>query len=262
MSQAPLKIVIGTNNRHKFREINQILHGLPDIELVGLSAFTGLPEIVENGTTFEANAEKKALEFAKLIALYGRVGYASQSTATDDDETDFEALSARRHAASSGRRKPVSVTPQSSPNIDPARRLDLLVLADDSGLEVDALNGAPGVHSARYAGKHGDDKGNNELLLINMKGVPPEKRQARFVCAMSVASPEGVICTVRGTVEGSIQYKGTGSAGFGYDPLFFYPPENKSFGELEAETKNKISHRHNALHKIRAELEKLLKTRQ
>ncbi|MHC4842103.1 MAG: non-canonical purine NTP pyrophosphatase [Planctomycetota bacterium] len=261
MSQAPLKIVVGTNNRHKFREINQIFHGLPNIELVGLSAFTGLPEIVEDGDTFEANAEKKALEFAKLIALYGRVGFASQSTAMDDDDTDFEALSARRHAAASGRQKPVSVTPNSSPKIEVPRPMDLLVLADDSGLEVDALNGEPGIHSARYAGRQGDDKGNNELLLSNLKGVPPEKRQARFVCAMAVASPDKVLVTVRGTVEGSIQYNETGSGGFGYDPLFYYPPENKSFGEIEAEKKNQISHRHNALVKIRAELEKLLANR-
>ncbi|MDC1142004.1 non-canonical purine NTP pyrophosphatase [Planctomycetota bacterium] len=261
MSQTPLKIIVGTNNRHKFREINQIFHGLPNIDLVGLSAFTGLPEVVEDGSTFEANAEKKALEIAKLIALYGRVGYASQSTAMDDGETDFQAISAKRHAAASGRQKPVSVTPNSSPKIKVPKRLDLLVLADDSGLEVDALNGAPGVRSARYAGRHGDDKGNNALLLSNMKGVPPEKRQARFVCAMSVASPEGVLFTVRGTVEGSIQYSESGSGGFGYDPLFYYPPENKSFGELDAENKNTISHRHNALVKIRAELEKLLASR-
>lgn len=255
-------IVVGTNNRHKLREIRQILADVPGIELVGLTAFTGVPEIEETEATFAGNAQKKAFELARFIALAGRVGYASQSTAMDDDdETDFQAISARRHRAVSSRRKKVSLTPERMPKVTRPSSLELLVMADDSGLEVDALGGEPGVLSARYAGKHGDDKANNELLLKNLKGVPPEKRKARFVCEIALASPEGILFTVRGTVEGRIIDEPRGDGGFGYDPLFFYPPEGKTFGELPSEQKNRFSHRSQALSKFHNELEKLLAKR-
>lgn len=258
----PVQIVVGTNNRHKLREIRQMLADVPGIELVGLTAFTGVPTIEENADTFAGNAQKKAFEIARLVALVGRVGYASQSTAMDDDdETDFEALSAHRHRASSGRMKKVSLTPERMPKVNKPTSLDLLVMADDSGLEVDALDGAPGVISARYAGKHGDDRANNELLIKNLRGVPAEKRKARFVCEIALASPEGILFTVRGTVEGHIIDEPRGTGGFGYDPLFMYPPAGKTFGELPAEEKNKFSHRANALKLFKVELEKLLKSR-
>lgn len=258
----PVNIVVGTNNRHKLREIRQILSDVKGIELVGLTAFTGVPEIVEDADTFAGNAQKKAYELARFIALAGRVGYASQSTAIDDDdETDFQAISARRHRAVSGRRKKVSLTPERMPKVNKPSSLELLVMADDSGLEVDALNGAPGVHSARYAGRHGDDRANNELLLKNLKGVPAEKRKARFVCEIALASPEGILFTVRGTVEGRIIEEPRGSGGFGYDPLFYFPPAGKTFGELPSEEKNKVSHRSNALARFHNELEKLLSSR-
>lgn len=258
MSANPVKIVVGTNNRHKFREINQILHGVPGIELLGLTAFTGVPDVRETADTFAGNAQKKAFEIARFVALIGRVGYASQSTALDDEDTDFEALSARRHRATSGRQKKVSLTPDRLPLVDKPQNLELLVMADDSGLEVDALGGAPGVLSARYAGTHGDDAANNALLIKNLKGVPVEKRKARFVCEIALASPEGILFTVRGTVEGTIIDTPRGKGGFGYDPLFMFPPAGKTFGELPPEEKNKISHRSQALALFKDELEKLL----
>ena len=256
----PVSVVVGTNNRHKLREIRQMLADVPGIELVGLTAFTGVPEIVEDAESFGGNAQKKAYELARFLALVGHVGFASRSTAIDDDdETDFEDLSARRHRASSGRQKKVSLTPERVPKAQRPQHLELMVMADDSGLEVDALGGAPGVISARYAGKHGDDAANNALLLANLKGVPSEKRKARFVCEIALASPEGILFSVRGTVEGLIIDQARGKGGFGYDPLFFYPPLNKTFGELPAEEKNKISHRAKALAQFKLELEKLLK---
>jgi non-canonical purine NTP pyrophosphatase (RdgB/HAM1 family) len=256
----PVSVVVGTNNRHKLREIRQMLADVPGIEPVGLSAFTGVPEIVEDAETFAGNAQKKAFELARFLALVGHVDFASRSTSIDDDdETDFEELSARRHRASSGRQKKVSLTPEKLPKVEKPGNLELLVMADDSGLEVDALGGAPGVISARYAGKHGDDAANNALLLKNLKGVPAEKRKARFVCEIALASPEGILFTVRGTVEGMIIDQPRGKGGFGYDPLFFYPPLNRTFGELPSEDKNNISHRAKALAQFRVELEKLLK---
>jgi non-canonical purine NTP pyrophosphatase (RdgB/HAM1 family) len=254
-----IQIVVGTNNRHKFREINQILHDVRGIELVALSAFTGLPEISEDAMTFAGNAQKKAYEIARFLALVSHVGFASQSTSIEEnEETDFEQLSAERYRSASGRQRKVSVTPGRMPHVAKPRSLELLVMADDSGLEVDALGGEPGVLSARYAGKHGDDAANNRLLLERLQGVPAEKRRARFVCEIALASPEGILFTVRGTVEGLIADTPRGKGGFGYDPLFLYPPEGKTFGEMQQDDKNKISHRSQALAKFKAELQKLL----
>ena len=115
-------------------------------------------------------------------------------------------------------------------------------VGDDSGLAVDALGGAPGIYSARYSGEHGDDAANNELLLKNLEGV--EERSARFVSAIACVFPDGSepIC-VRGTAEGEILRDYRGQGGFGYDPLFYFPSLEKTFGELTAEEKNKVSHR-------------------
>lgn len=126
-------------------------------------------------------------------------------------------------------------------------------VGDDSGLEVDALDGAPGIYSARYAGAHGDDAANNALLLENLRDA--EDMSARFVCAIACVFPEdGREISVRGTAEGEIlcEYRGVG--GFGYDPLFYYPPLDKTFGELSAEEKNKVSHRSDAIRKLAAKL--------
>lgn len=128
---------------------------------------------------------------------------------------------------------------------------NFLVLADDSGLEVDSLNGAPGIYSARYAGEHGNDYKNNVKLLNEMKNFSGEDRRARFVCVISLIDEFGKIEVVRGEVEGYIIKELKNEGGFGYDPLFFYEGFNKTFGELTSEEKNSISHRGNALKKLK-----------
>jgi XTP/dITP diphosphohydrolase len=120
-----------------------------------------------------------------------------------------------------------------------------LLFADDSGLEVDALGGAPGVVSARYAGPGATDAQNNALLLGNMRGR--EKRRARFVCVIALANRGEMLRTFRGVVEGEILDEARGPGGFGYDPLFYYPPYRKSFGEASVEEKMAVSHRGRAL---------------
>ena len=123
-------------------------------------------------------------------------------------------------------------------------------IADDSGLSVDVLGGAPGVYSARYAGEHGDDAANNALLLRNLADVPAEARTARFVCCIALVFPDGRELTVRGETEGLIIDEARGDGGFGYDPYFYYPPFGKTFSELSAEEKNAISHRGKAIAKL------------
>jgi XTP/dITP diphosphohydrolase len=120
-----------------------------------------------------------------------------------------------------------------------------LVFADDSGLEVDALGGAPGVHSARFAGAGVTEAANNNLLLEKLRGVA--NRTARFVCVIALARAGNRIATFRGVVEGEILHEARGAHGFGYDPLFFYPPFNCSFGEVSAPRKFGVSHRGQAL---------------
>lgn len=128
-----------------------------------------------------------------------------------------------------------------------ARHTGHLVLADDSGLEVDCLGGAPGVLSARFAGEHGNDRANNEKLLALLAGVPTEKRTARFRCVVAVATPAGEVWTAEGSCEGIIADAPRGEGGFGYDPLFYVPELGKTFAELEPEVKNRLSHRARAL---------------
>ncbi|MBM2802847.1 MAG: Nucleoside-triphosphatase rdgB [Deltaproteobacteria bacterium] len=129
----------------------------------------------------------------------------------------------------------------------------LLTLADDSGIEVDALGGAPGIYSARYCGEDGNDDANNQKLLRELAKVPPDRRTARFVCALAlcVPSPAGMKeWTVRQSCEGLIAFSLTGSNGFGYDPLFFHPSFGKTFGEVDREIKATVSHRGKALRKL------------
>ncbi len=136
----------------------------------------------------------------------------------------------------------------------------MMTLADDSGLEVDFLNGAPGVLSSRFAGEDGNDEANNQKLLSLLEGVPPEQRTARFRCVVAIAVPEGWVYTAEGSCEGIILDKPRGSGGFGYDPLFFLPEYGKTFAELDLEIKNKISHRARAMEgalDILAELKKV-----
>jgi XTP/dITP diphosphohydrolase len=129
----------------------------------------------------------------------------------------------------------------------------LVTLADDSGLEVDALNGAPGIYSSRYAGPEGDDQRNNEKLLRELANVNEGKRTARFVCALALYVPGSDPArswTVRNSCEGRIALAPKGANGFGYDPLFFYPPFGKTFGEIDRATKATVSHRGKALRKF------------
>ncbi|MBP5350283.1 MAG: RdgB/HAM1 family non-canonical purine NTP pyrophosphatase [Clostridia bacterium] len=134
-----------------------------------------------------------------------------------------------------------------------------ITLADDSGIEVDELGGAPGIYSARFAGGHGDDQANNELLLKKLQGVPREKRTARYAVAIACVLPDGETFTVRGTTEGLILNAYDGEGGFGYDPLFWSLDLNKSFGRATSEEKNAVSHRGRAVRLAAAELIRRLK---
>lgn len=125
-------------------------------------------------------------------------------------------------------------------------RMGYVGIADDSGLEVDALHGAPGIFSARFADDEGeghDDERNNQKLLRLLKGVPTEKRTARYVCAIALVYPDGRQITVRGTCEGRILTEYQGSGGFGYDPLFFFPQYRKTLAQVTSEEKHAVSHR-------------------
>ncbi|MGZ4593586.1 MAG: XTP/dITP diphosphatase [Actinomycetes bacterium] len=188
---APRRLVLATRNRHKVQELQEILAGAGlDVELVGMDAFPDVPDVVEDGLTFAANA----------------------------------LLKARAAAAATG----------------------LLAVADDSGLCVDALNGMPGVFSARWAGRHGNDTANLDLLLAQVTDVHDEHRGAHFACAAALVSPDGEERVVEGTVEGVIVRKPRGSGGFGYDPVFVPHGSPRTLAEMDAEEKNAISHRGNA----------------
>ena len=135
---------------------------------------------------------------------------------------------------------------------------DFIVMADDSGLEVDYLNGEPGVYSARYAGEHGNDTKNNEKLLKNLQGVPAEKRGAKFICHVTLINYKGKSLDIRGEVKGVIIDKLNGEGGFGYDPLFYNEKLNKTFGEASKEEKNSVSHRGEALKELKEKIYQLL----
>lgn len=133
-----------------------------------------------------------------------------------------------------------------------------IVLADDSGLEVDYLDGAPGIYSARYAGIGAADADKNRKLLGELEGVPADKRTARFVCAIAVIFPDGKPVTVRGTCEGIIVAEPAGGNGFGYDPLFYVPEFGMTIAQMDPDLKNRISHRGNAFRKIVGEFERFM----
>lgn len=170
------------------------------------------------------------------VEIAGLPGFSSLPTVVEDGLT-FEA-NARKKSEEYSRHAPGEI-----------------VVADDSGLEVDALGGAPGVHSARYAapdllnqeaheaGANTDDDANNARLLRELKNVPPEKRTGRFVCVLVAARDSRTLATFRGTAEGIILDAPRGTNGFGYDPLFYFPQIQKTFAELNAEEKSKYSHR-------------------
>jgi XTP/dITP diphosphohydrolase len=191
------RVLIATSNPGKIRDFAGAArpHG---IEIAGIPNFAEVPTPVEDGHTFEENAEKKAREYSMAV-------------------------------------------------------LGELVVADDSGLEVDALNGAPGVHSARYAAddphladSNTDDEANNARVLRDLHGVTPDKRTGRFVCVLASARDGKLLATFRGTAEGIILEEPRGANGFGYDPLFYFPGIQKTFAELSAEEKARYSHRGSA----------------
>ncbi len=191
-----MKLVIATRNKDKFKEIKEILKGIPEeIEIVSLFDFPNFPKIVEDGKTLEENAIKKAKTAQELLKL---------------------------------------------PTI-----------GEDTGLEVEYLNGAPGVYSARFAGPGCSYSDNNEKLLSLLEGVPFEKRKAKFRCVVCFSQPSGEIKIVEGAIDGFISTEPKGTNGFGYDPVFFVPEYKKTFAELPSEIKNKISHRAKAFQKAK-----------
>jgi XTP/dITP diphosphohydrolase len=187
-------VLLATSNLGKLRDFAgaAAAHG---VTVANIQNFSSLPQVIENGATFEANARKKAESYSLFVP----------------------------HE---------------------------LVLADDSGLEIDALGGAPGIHSARYATdepnaatSNSDDGANNARVLRELEGIPAEKRKARFVCVLAAARDGQTLQSFRGTVEGFILEHPRGKNGFGYDPLFYFPQIGQSFAELSPEAKAQFSHR-------------------
>jgi XTP/dITP diphosphohydrolase len=202
-----VRILVATTNPGKVAELEAMLD--IDVELMGLSDFSGIAEVEEDGETFAENARKKATGYAKAAGLW--------------------------------------------------------TIADDSGLVVDALDGEPGVRSARFSGEKDKDRTlldhkNMTKVLKLLEGVPTEERAARFVCCLCLAGPEKVLIETEGRLEGIIAEKEVGQNGFGYDPIFFVPSLNKTVAQLTAEEKNAISHRGNAIRKLRPLLTELSAT--
>jgi XTP/dITP diphosphohydrolase len=196
--------------------------------------------------------EKKGRELLRLLAppWEPRASLASLEVATLASFPDLpEVIEDADTFVGNARKKAAEV----------ALALGEWVVADDSGLSVDVLGGAPGVYSARYAGVHGDDEANNRKLLTDLIDVEDERRGAAFVCALAVADPGGVIqLETRGECRGRIIREPRGPGGFGYDPLFLILEYHKTFGELSALVKQQLSHRARAFERLRPGLERLL----
>jgi XTP/dITP diphosphohydrolase len=193
-------IVLATTNKGKTAEIRDLLDAFP-VTIKNLDDFGPIPEVVEDGDTFDDNAYKKASFTARVLGF-------------------------------------------------PA-------LADDSGLVVEALNGAPGVHSARYAGPDATDAQRCSKLLAALENQ--SNRKAAFECVISLAVPTGPALTYEGRCEGIITHAPVGANGFGYDPVFYYPPLEKTFAQLPISEKSAVSHRGHALREFRGEFDKILK---
>lgn len=136
-----------------------------------------------------------------------------------------------------------------------SKKLNTIVLADDSGIEVDALDGKPGIYSARFSGEHGNDAANNKRLLSELEGLPAEERKANFHCSLVMLGPDREPLSVEGNVYGRILKEEQGAHGFGYDPLFYMEDLDKTMAELTSEEKNAISHRAKALAKLEEQLD-------
>lgn len=190
------EVMIATRNKGKVAEFEQFFAN-KGVHVRSLFDAEEIPDIVEDGATFEANAIKKAVTVQEALGI--------------------------------------------------------TVISDDSGLEVDALDGAPGIYSARYAGlEEKGDEANNAKLLQELKGIEGKARSARFVCVLAAAFPSGVVKTVRGTVEGHIADSLSGTEGFGYDPLFILEGEERTMAHLTRAEKNEKSHRADALKQMDA----------
>jgi XTP/dITP diphosphohydrolase len=197
MSDSEFTVVLATRNQNKIKEILAIFQDSL-IQFRTLDDYPGSPEVVEDASTLEGNAQKKAYEIARFT--------------------------------------------------------NQIALADDSGLEVDFLDGMPGVISARFAGKGCTYNDNNLKLLNSLKGVPTEHRKARFRCIMALAVPGGATLTVEGRLDGYITDRPRGTEGFGYDPVFLVPEIGKTLAEMGPNQKNSLSHRFKALQAIRPTL--------
>jgi len=196
------EIVVATSNKGKIAEIVLALAKLP-VSVLDLSDFANIPEAIENGDSFTANARIKAEHYVK---------YTGKAC-----------------------------------------------LADDSGLEVDVLEGAPGIYSARFAGEDADDAANNQKLIRKLTGVPPERRTARFRCVLVFVDIDGSTVIADGVKEGVIGQEMRGSGGFGYDSLFYMPEMSKTMAECSKTEKNEISHRGQALEIMTRKLEEYFK---
>jgi XTP/dITP diphosphohydrolase len=199
------RVVLATRNAHKVEELRAILADVCEdleLEIVGLDAFADVPEVVEDGVTFEQNAILKAAAAAQVTGL-------------------------------------------------PA-------LADDSGLAVDVLGGAPGIFSARWSGRHGNDLANLELLLAQLADVKDEHRGAAFVCAAVLAMPGGEVRATEGRMPGRLAREPKGTNGFGYDPILVVEGDTRHSAELSPEEKNAISHRGKAFRAMAPHLRELL----
>ena len=194
------RIVFATGNENKMKEIRMILADL-NMEILSMKEAGVEIDIVEDGMSFEENAEIKARAVSRVL--------------TND-----------------------------------------IVLADDSGLEIDYLDKAPGIYSARFAGEDTSYDIKNRIFLDRLEGVPDEERTARFVCAVAAVFPDGTSEIVRETIEGEIAHEITGDNGFGYDPIFYVPEYGCTTAEMTAEQKNELSHRGKALRSMKKILER------
>ena len=189
------RIIFATGNENKMKEIRMILKDL-GLEILSMKEAGADVEIIEDGMSFEENAEIKARSVARVL--------------TND-----------------------------------------IVLADDSGLEIDYLDKAPGIYSARFAGEDTSYDIKNRIFLDRLEGVPDEERTARFVCAVAAVFPDGTVSVVRKTIEGRIAEEAAGDNGFGYDPIFYVPEYGCTTAEMKPEQKNELSHRGKALRAMR-----------
>ena len=199
----PVQLVLATRNPHKVTELRRILAGQTEkVELMGMDAYPGLPDVVETGVTFAENALLKARFTAEQTGL--------------------------------------------------------AAVADDSGLAVDVLGGSPGVFSARWSGRHGDDDANLDLLLAQLADVPDQHRGAHFACAATFVSPGGREQVVMGRLPGRLIHERRGANGFGYDPIFLADGQTRTNAELTADEKDAISHRGRAFRALAERLPALL----